>query len=132
MAEERAAALWTSFVVGLMVIHAFNCCCEDPRPNDRGGISPVCSCRGGGRQRLSPMAGPLCAALSVSTRGGSIPRACHSRAVDLLRPRGLSGASRARACRDLGDAPDPARRHLCHSVTDSLRSALQLTSRRRA
>src|SRR6267143_2745705 len=115
----RAAELWTPFLVAFMVIHAFNCCCEDPRPNDRGGISPLCSCRGAGRQRLSPMAGPLCAPLSVSTRGGSIPRACHSRAVDLLRPRGLSGVPGARAWRDLGDAPDRARRHLCHSFKDS-------------
>jgi hypothetical protein len=52
------------------------------------------------------MAGTLCAALSVSTRGGSIPRARHSRAVDLLRPRGLSGVPGARAWRDLGGAGD--------------------------
>src|SRR6266446_2199661 len=61
--STRAAALRTPFLVAFTVINAFNCCCEDPRPNDRGGISPVCGWRGAGRQRLSPMVGTLCAAL---------------------------------------------------------------------
>jgi hypothetical protein len=97
------------YLIAFRVIRAFSCCCEDPRPNDRGSISSVCGWRSAGRQRLSPMAGPLCAALSVSTRGGSIPRACHSRAVDLLRPRRLSGVPGARAWRDLGDTSNRAR-----------------------
>jgi hypothetical protein len=55
---------------------------------------------GAGRQRLPPMAGPLCAALSVSTRGGSLPRACHS---EPLISCGLAGSAEFRE-RELGEA----------------------------
>ncbi len=117
----RAAALRTSFLVAFMVIHAFNCCREDPDRTTAAAFPRYTAGEVLADSASLQWPGPLCAAISVSTRRGSIPRACHSGAVDLLRPRRLGGVPGARAWRDLGDATDRAWRYLCHPLEDALR-----------
>jgi hypothetical protein len=67
---------------------------ERPRANDRGSISALFEWPGIGRQRLPPMARAFCAALSVSTRCRSIPRACHPGAIDHVHLKRLGRISR--------------------------------------
>src|SRR5437667_5943698 len=58
------------------------------------------------------MEGAICAALSASTRGRSLPRASDPRAIDLLRPCRLGRVPGARDRRGLADSADRAGPHI--------------------